>query len=278
MSGELSTSSRPPEKVNLKEVEWAALLETALTMPGSIGSTYNRFRTYSFGNQVALFMQGATGPVAPYKKWSELGRQVRRGSKAMAVQVPLIYKEANKDGVLENQVKGFKWVNSVFELADTDGEELPPYEPAEWSRERALGTLGIQQVAFESMNGNSQGYSRGSEIAINPVAAYPLKTLMHELGHCVLKHTTPEGLAEYQTHRGLMEFQAEGTAYLTMNELNALDQMDPSESRAYIKHWLRDERPDNKSIQQVIKSVDTIIKAGTSDAVIHSSDENRIDN
>ncbi|TFC63745.1 hypothetical protein E3O62_02650 [Cryobacterium sp. TMT2-15-1] len=259
---ELIQNSRPREKINPKELEWAELLDTALTLPGALGATYSRFRQYSLGNQVALFMQGATGPVAPYKKWTELGRQVRKGSKAMAVQVPLIYKEANKDGVLENQVKGFKWVNSVFELADTDGDELPPYEPPEWSRERAMGTLGIQQVAFESMNGNVQGMSRGSEVAINPVAAYPFKTLIHELGHCVLKHTTPEGLEEYQSHRGVMEFQAEGTAYLAMNELNALDQMDAPESRSYIQGWLRGDKPDDKVIRQVFTATDLILKAG----------------
>ncbi|MEC5150896.1 ArdC family protein [Cryobacterium sp. GrIS_2_6] len=259
---ELLTNSRPPEKFNPQEVEWAALLETALTMPGALGATYSRFRQYSMGNQIALFMQGATGPVAPYKKWLELGRQVRKGSKAMAVQVPLLYKEANREGLIENKVKGFKWVNSVFELADTDGEDLPQYEPPEWSRERAMGTLGIQQVAFENFNGNSQGYSRGNEIAINPVAAYPFKTTIHEMAHVAMKHTTPEGLAEYQSHRGLMEFGAEGTAYLVMNELNALDQMDAPESRAYIQTWLRGETPDDKAIRQVLATTGTILKAG----------------
>ncbi|TFD15497.1 hypothetical protein E3T26_06865 [Cryobacterium sp. TMT1-21] len=259
---ELITNSRPREKINPKELEWAELLEEAINLDGSLGQTYSRFHSYSFGNQIALYMQGATGPVASYKKWTELGRQVRRGSKAMAVQVPLIYKEANKDGVLENQVKGFKWVNSVFELADTDGDELPPYEPPEWSRERAMGTLGIQQVAFESMNGNSQGHSRGNEVAINPVAAYPFKTLLHELGHVVLKHTTPEGLEEYQSHRGVFEFQAEGTAYLAMNELNALDQMNAPESRDYIQTWLRGEKPDDKAIRQVFTATDSILKSG----------------
>jgi Zn-dependent peptidase ImmA (M78 family) len=40
------------------------------------------------------------------------------------------------------------------------------------------------------MNGNAQGYaSPAKQIAINPVAALPHKTMFHELAHMVLGHT-----------------------------------------------------------------------------------------
>jgi len=259
---EISTERRPAELGDANHLEWDRLLEQAMTMPGALGATYSRFYQYSFMNQIALFMQGVTGPVATYKRWQDMDRQVIKGSKAKAILRPLMFNEINEQGVKEQKVRGFKWQNSVFDVSDTEGEDLPPYEPPTWSKERALGTLGIQQVAFESMNGNSQGYSRGSEVAINPVAAYPFKTLLHELGHVVLKHTTPEGLEEYQGHRGVMEFQAEGTAYLAMNELNALDQMDAPESREYIQSWLRGQKPDDKAIRQVFTATDTILKSG----------------
>lgn len=262
MSGELITGSRPDVLGDPNNIEWDRLLVEAMTMPGALGATYSRFYSYSFMNQIALFMQGVTGPVATYKRWQEMDRQVIKGSKAKAILRPLMFNQVNELGEKEQKIGGFKWQNSVFELSDTDGKELPEYQPPEWDRTRALGTLGIQQVAFESMNGNSQGYSRGNEVAINPVAAYPFKTLIHELGHVVLKHTTPEGLEEYQSHRGLMEFQAEGTAYLAMNELNALDQMNAPESRHYIQTWLRGEKPDDKAIRQVFTATDQILKAG----------------
>lgn len=56
-------------------------------------------------------------------------------------------------------------------------------------------------------------------MTINPVAKYPVKTLIHGMGHNVIGHTVPEGLAEYQEHRRIFEFEAEGTAFLVMNEL-----------------------------------------------------------
>jgi len=261
-----------------KEIEWSRLLEESLTAPGSRGNTYNRFYNYSFLNQMLLFSQGVNEPVATYKKWVELGRQVQKGSKAKAILRPVAYKEKNELGVEESKVKGFKMVNCLFTLSETEGDEIPEYEPKAWSAERALGALAINRVQFQLLNGNAAGYSIGRDVAVSPIAPYPLKTLVHEIAHVDLGHTSPEQLSEYQAHRGIKEFQAESTAYLALNELDALDAMNPSESRAYIQGWLHNERPDDKSIRQVFTSVDNILKAGRSDAVIHSNDENRIDN
>ena len=259
---ELSTERRPAELGDANNIEWDRLLEEAMTMPGALGATYSRFYQYSFMNQIALFMQGVTGPVATYKRWKEMDRQVIKGSKAKAILRPLMFNETNEKGEKEQRVRGFKWQNSLFEVSDTEGADLPEYQPPSWDRTLALGTLGIQQVAFEQLNGNIQGYSTEKAVAINPIAAYPLKTLLHEIGHVVLGHTTLEGLEEYRTHRGLMEFQSEGTAYLAMNELSALDQMNAGESRGYIQHWLKKEQPDAKAIRQVFTATDKILKAG----------------
>jgi hypothetical protein len=59
-----------------------------------------------------------------------------------------------------------------------------------------------------------------------------------------------------------MEFQAEAVAYLAMNELGQLDDDTASWSRGYIQHWLRDEQPPDKAIQQVFRATDAILKAG----------------
>jgi hypothetical protein len=63
-------------------------------------------------------------------------------------------------------------------------------------------------------------------------------------------------------HRGIMEFQAEAVAYLAMNELGQLDDETATRSRGYIQHWLRDEQPPDRAIQQVFKATDAILKAG----------------
>jgi hypothetical protein len=55
--------------------------------------------------------------------------------------------------------------------------------------------------------------------------------MQHELSYIVHGHTTDEKLAEYGDHRGISEFEAEGSAYLIMNELGATDQFGADESR-----------------------------------------------
>jgi antirestriction protein ArdC len=245
--------------------EWSELLRAALEMPGEAGNTYNRFRRLSIGNQVLLMIQGLYEPVNTYKGWLKLGRQVQKGSKAKAIYVPMFRKEKDKNGEEKERLSGFRLVPSMFGVSETDGDDLPPYEPPTWSKDRALSKLDITETRFEHIDGNIQGYSTpGREVAINPVAVYPFKTLIHELAHIVAGHTSQEQLQEYQTHRGMKEFEAEAVAYLILNELGALEQFNAGESRNYIQTWLSHERekPDEKSVRHVFSTADKILRAG----------------
>jgi antirestriction protein ArdC len=112
------------------------------------------------------------------------------------------------------------------------------------------------------VNGNIQGCSHGLDFAINPIAVNRAKTVFHELGHIVLGHTLPSTIEEYRAHRGVAEFQAEAAAYLSMNELGQLDEDTAIASRGYIQHWLRNEQPPERAIQQVFRATDAILKAG----------------
>lgn len=239
-------------------------MEEALTMPGQMSSVYSRFYNYSFNNQILLWMQGVTEPVNTYQRWSAMNRQVLKGSKAKAILRPITIKLKDEldDKGQPRQLTKFKLVNCLFTASETEGDALPEYEPPDWSPERAVGALAIREVSFDLLDGNTQGYSMGREVAINPVAEYPLKTLMHELGHVVLGHTSPEQQDEYQSHRGIKEFQAESTAYLTMNDLGATEHMDAPGSRAYIQMWLQGKKPTDAHIRDVFKATDTILRAG----------------
>lgn len=253
-----------PERLKSPErnVDWEALIEEALTMPGGVGKTYNRFYNYSFFNQVLLFQQGVSEPVATYKRWAEMGRQVQKGSKAKAILRPIAYKEFNDKGVEESKVKGFKMVNCLFELSETEGDELPEVVMPNWNPLLAFEKLDVEPVDFNHTSGNTMGYSIGNEFAVNPLAPYPAKTTFHELAHIILGHTRPGGMAEYSNHRGVAEFQAEATAYLCLNELEETKHFDAAESRAYIQNWLKADRPDDAAIKAVFGAVDKILKAG----------------
>src|SRR5947208_7346181 len=64
-----------------------------------------------------------------------------------------------------------------FVLSQTDGQEFELPTLPTWNAETALKNINITQVPFIDTDGNSQGYSRGREIAINPVAQLPHKTI-----------------------------------------------------------------------------------------------------
>jgi antirestriction protein ArdC len=255
---------QPERSPDRRELDWQALIETALTAPGHMGNTYSRFHQYSFMNQLLLLMQGVEGPVATYQRWKAIGRQVLKGSKAAEIVRPITITKKNDDGEVESSFTRFKFVRCIFGYNQTEGEELPPVETPGWDLDTALGRLDIRRVPFRELDGNIQGFSWGRNIAVNPVATDPLGTTHHELGHVVLGHTEPDKAAQYATHRGIFEFQAEATSYLTMHELGVMGEEQASESRAYIQGWICDERPNNLAIRQVFSATDQILRAGRS--------------
>lgn len=241
------------------------LLEGLLTLEGSTGETYRRFWNYSPRNIGFLALQGCPpAPVATYRKWEQLGFHVQKGEKAYSILRPIQVKVENEEKPDEpKMIRRFKVVKALFHYGQVAGEgELPLYEVPDWSVDRAIEELDITRVPYQSYDGNTQGVSFGRNIAISPVAAYPLKTTVHEIGHVVGGHTTPENLAIYQDHRGVFEFEAEATAHLTLSEIGALDQFNPAESRAYIQSWMQNERPPEKSFTTVLNSTTKILDAG----------------
>ena len=258
---------------NPSNIDWRATLTEALNAPGSLATTYTRFYNYSFLNQIRLMVQGIHEPVATYNRWQELGRQVRKGSKAKVVLAPIMVNRERKDTngniVIGDDGKprkgqvlvGFRDSRTVFGYSDTDGDELPPVELPGWDTDTALGALGIDRVTFNMVNGNAQGFSfqddDGRRLAINPTAVYPAKTMFHELAHLELGHCTSGD----ETHRGVAEFEAEATAYLVAKELELID-WDAAESRAYIQNWLGGTETTEGNISRVFAAVTKILAAG----------------
>jgi hypothetical protein len=243
-------------------------MDESLTSPGNLGSVYSRFHEYSLVNTMLFRMQGYHEPMASFKRWNQLGRKVIAGKHAGEVIVPLLIKEPAPDETPEEKKErvarliGFKLVRGVFALSDTEGADLPPAEILGWDLQTALDKFGIKEVPFESTDGNIQGMSYGLEFSVNPIAVNRNKTTFHELGHIILGHTMPHRHEEYQLHRGLMEFEAEATAYLVMNELELMDDETASHSRGYIAHWLKNEQPPEQSIRRVFRAAEAVLKAG----------------
>jgi antirestriction protein ArdC len=88
--------------------------------------TRARFRTYSLGNQMLISMQRPDATrVAGFKTWQGLGRQVRKGEKAISILAPRTFKGIDEETGEPVKRLYFRAV-PVFDIAQTDGEELPP--------------------------------------------------------------------------------------------------------------------------------------------------------
>ena len=243
------------------QVDWRALLEQAMTMPGRLGDTYCRFHQYSLANQLLLWSQGVSEPCAPFKVWKALGRIPVKGGGRFVRHPRPVYDKDTETG--ERQVKFVRFVlrRSTFPYSNTVGPDIEWPELPEWDPQRALAGLDIEQVDYAMIDGNCQGYSYGRNVAVNPAAKFPLKTLFHECGHVMLGHTTDLDDGQSACSRGIAEFQAEAVAYLLAHELD-LSEWAPEESRAYIQHWLGDEQVTDGHIRAVFTAVDKILRAG----------------
>jgi antirestriction protein ArdC len=254
-------------------LSWTALLDEAVKKPGFIHEAYSRFHNYSLGNQLlALFqcvMRGIQpGPLATFPKWKELGRHVKNGEKALTLCMPMackrtktVKKEDGTDQEEEFSFTHFTYKAHWFVLSQTEGAAYHTPVVPEWNEGRALAALDIQRVPFEDLDGNTQGYARrGRKIAASPIAALPLKTLFHEIGHVMLGHTDEGDLLDTdRTPRDIREMEAEAVALLCSESLGLPG---AEYSRGYIQSWGQGKTFTERSAQRIFHAADQILRAG----------------
>ncbi|HUE80779.1 MAG TPA: ArdC-like ssDNA-binding domain-containing protein [Pyrinomonadaceae bacterium] len=246
--------------------KWSALLVEAVNKPGLIMQAYSAFHQYSVGNQLLALVQCQMrglepGPINTFPGWRALGRNVKRGERALVLCMPITCKRRNVEpndntrsastgnnsstaSATRNDGKGkeqhtytaFLHKPRWFVLSQTTGEEFTPPTLPQWDAKRALKALDIEQIPFTETDGNCQGYARGRQVAINPVAQLPAKTLLHECAHVTLGHTTEADFTDTErTPKSLREVEAEAVALLCCEALN-LEGADFC--RGYIQNWL----------------------------------------
>lgn len=211
------------------------------------------FHHYSVNNLMLIMIQcpGATR-VAGYRKWQELGRQVRKGEKSIRIlegrEVITTRTKDDNDAteVSEQDVKTYArrvfFPCSVFDISQTDLID-PDAEDNSTLAHHLTGQdeLGIFQrtrdylvgqgwrVTRRPLSGGINGYtSTGSEnensareivIDSSLCSAQAAKTILHEAAHALL-HTNLDA-HEYANHRGIFETEAESVAYIVAAALGA---------------------------------------------------------
>src|SRR5215207_4343372 len=168
---------------------WAAILTQAVNTPGMMMEAYSAFHDYSVGNQLLALVQCqlreiTPGPIKTFPGWQALGRSVKRGERALVLCMPITRRRRDADASDDDEgdatYTAFVYKPRWFVLSQTEGEEMPPLSIPEFDPEHALAALRIGRVVFDLSDGNCQGFARRRQVAINPVAQLPHKTLFHE--------------------------------------------------------------------------------------------------
>ena len=257
-----------PERLH---ITWEELLREAVEKPGRMLEAYTAFHNYSLGNALLALEQCMRrnlqpGPLNTYNGWLERKRRVRKGEKGITLCMPMACKRtAQTDDAPEETAQtcyAFRFRAYWFVLAQTEGEESTIPSIPGFDIDTALCSLNITRTPFDEINGNIQGFARGREIAVNPVAALPHKTTLHELAHVVLGHTTSEKLVDgEQTAKHIREVEAESVALICCETLG-LEGADFC--RGYIQHFLKTEKEiPNHSAARIFAAATSILKAGS---------------
>lgn len=256
------------EKLPEFKPDWTQLLIDAVREPGRIMDAYRAFHSYSYGNQLLAMLQCQSqglpvGPIASFKAWERKGRRIKKGSKAIALCMPVTFKkEANAETGSEEEFRRFfVFRRNWFVLAQTEGEAVEAPALPGWEKSRALSSLEVSEVPFEMMNGNVQGYASGRSVAINPIARFPMKTLFHELAHIVLGHTEAVAHDDETLPRNIKEVEAESVALLLCASLGHSESIEFS--RGYIQSWLGSGGGiQDKSARRIFSAATKILEAG----------------
>jgi antirestriction protein ArdC len=205
--------------------------------------------------------------VAGYKTWQSLGRQVRKGERGITILAPCKYRRTEVDAETGEEmvyagIRGFTTAK-VFDLSQTDGEDLPEVRPTLLDGEgpEGLWDLLADQVrgaGFTLERGDCSGANRRTDPIVRSVrvrddvgSAQAAKTLAHELAHIMLGHT--DNTIGYVACRGRCEVEAESVAFLVCQAVGL-----PTDDYtfAYVAGW---------------SSGDTQVVRDTADRVISAS-------
>jgi antirestriction protein ArdC len=189
--------------------------------------TMCRFHNYSFGNVMAIAMQRPDAVrVAGFHTWKSLGRNVKKGEKAIRILAPLIGKGKSVDDSGENDgtsparpmVYGFRGV-CVFDISQTEGKELPEFSRVSGD----AGDVKAKLEAFASKSGiaveyvedlgGAEGISIGGTIRVllGRSDAETVSVLSHELAHEILHKQADRRDRSAKNRR---ELEAEAVAFI----------------------------------------------------------------
>jgi antirestriction protein ArdC len=241
----------------------------------------SRFHRYSWGNTLLIALQRPEATqVAGFHSWLRLGRHVRKGEKGIAIIAPVVRRvrvtdEATGDKkVIAGSPSAFR-VAHVFDVAQTDGEDLPAVPVHKLEGDDA-DNLYLQLVAVahslgftveedyldNGVSGDCNHVEARIRVEVRNEPQQQIKTLAHELAHAILHADRTNFVRERA------ELEAESVAYVVCADLR-IDSS--SYSFGYLATWsgggTEAQRAISESAQRIQKAAHQILGGSAEEEV-----------
>lgn len=243
--------------------------------------TMAKFHTYSLNNTILISMQRPDATlVTGYERWKSMGRQVKKGEKAIRIIAPAPVKEKRQQKKLDEEnkpvldengdpemeevevtVQKYK-VTNVFDISQTEGDPIETLDAVELTAGvenyaeflQAVEKVAPVPIRFDELTGQTKGYFHTvkQEIVIQKGMAesQTLKTAIHETAHSLLHNKEKMAEQEDLKNRQTKEVEAESVAFVVCSAFG----LDTSEySFPYIAGW-----SSGKEMTELKASMDVI--------------------
>lgn len=248
--------------------------------------TMAKFHTYSLNNTILISMQRPDATlVTGYERWKSMGRQVKKGEKAIRIIAPAPVKEKRQQKKLDEEkkpvldengdpemeevevtIQKYK-VTNVFDFSQTEGDPIETLDAAELTAGvenyaeflQAVETVAPVPIRFDELTGQTKGYfhtvKREIVIQKGMAESQTLKTAIHETAHSLLHNKKEMAEQEDLKNRQTKEVEAESVAFVVCSAFG----MDTSEySFPYIAGW-----SSGKEMTELKASMDVIRKTSS---------------
>jgi antirestriction protein ArdC len=238
-------------------------------------NTMAMFHHYSWHNSMLIWLQCPEASyVAGFRKWLTMKRYVRKGEKGIAILAPMFKNliKIGEDGtdLSEKALVGFRKVY-VFDVSQTDGEELDVHEIHKYVKDRNLkDTLHnmmdhiSKQVPIQFYKSTSKegGYCSKDSININQRICNSntkvMITLLHEYTHWVLDFQ--EGTGRSDNPPDLKEMIAASVPYIIMKTLGIKGKDLDTDMALYVNNWSGNEEDKYKLLRDSMESMSKVVR------------------
>jgi hypothetical protein len=226
-----------------------------------------RFHKYSLRNQMLIYSQdpGATR-VAGFHSWKSLGRRVRKGEHGLLIIVPMPSRRRDASLQQEDEIEIRFGTGYVFDVRQTEGDELPEQPTVEGDpggfleRLHSLADSKSLTVTFRDFHPiferGIQGLSKGGsiELANGLTPAEEFSVLSHELAHELLH----KDAGARTLSKTILETEAEAVAHVVSSGIGLQSN---GASSDYIALYDGDADTLRQSLNGIQRTAHTILAA-----------------